>query len=294
MDKEKKAIERIKFASEMSLRIYELPLICTYSGGKDSDVLLELFKRSDILFEVQHNLTTVDAPQTTYHVREVFKKLEEEGIKTNITLPMYKGKRVSMWTLIPQKGTPPTRIMRYCCQILKEQNGKNRFISTGVRKSESVKRQSREEIEAKTNLKKDSIKLTINEVMLDDNTEIRKLIEHCKMKGKMTVNPIIDWSDRDIWGFIRSENIKTNLLYECGYTRVGCVGCPMGGRKNMLKQFADFPTYKRAYIHAFDKMVKAKKTPWASGEEVFDWWIQDPNIKGQLNLFEYLKEDKKW
>ena len=47
MDKEKKSIERIKMASEMSLHHYGKPLVCTYSGGKDSDVILELFKRSE-------------------------------------------------------------------------------------------------------------------------------------------------------------------------------------------------------------------------------------------------------
>lgn len=76
-----KAIERIKTASEMSLEYYKQPLICTYSGGKDSDVLLELFKRSGVPFEVQHSHTTADAPQTVWHVRDNFKKLEEGGDK---------------------------------------------------------------------------------------------------------------------------------------------------------------------------------------------------------------------
>ena len=53
MDLEQKSIERIKMASEMSLHHYGKPLICTYSGGKDSDVMLELFKRSGVPFEVQ-------------------------------------------------------------------------------------------------------------------------------------------------------------------------------------------------------------------------------------------------
>ena len=133
MDKEQKAIERIKIATEMSLQHYGKPLICTYSGGKDSDVLLELFKRSGVLFEVQHSHTTVDAPQTVYHVRKKFKELEQQGIQCNVEMPMYKGKRVTMWSLIPQKKMPPTRLSRYCCQILKETGGANRFIATGVR-----------------------------------------------------------------------------------------------------------------------------------------------------------------
>ena len=81
MDLEHKAIERIKMASEMSLQHYKKPLVCTYSGGKDSDVMLELFKRSGIQFEVHHSHTTADAPPTVYHIRKVFRELELIGIK---------------------------------------------------------------------------------------------------------------------------------------------------------------------------------------------------------------------
>lgn len=100
MDQEKKAIERIKMASELSLHHYEKPLVCAYSGGKDSDVLLELFKRSGVPFEVNHSHTTVDAPQTVYHVRNKFKELEERGVNCRIHMPVYKGKRVTMRILI--------------------------------------------------------------------------------------------------------------------------------------------------------------------------------------------------
>lgn len=103
MDLEHKAIERIKMASEMSLHHYGQPLVCTYSGGKDSDVMLELFKRSGVPFEVHNSHTTVDAPQTVYHIRKKFKELEENGILCDIEKPTYKGKRCSMWTLIPEK-----------------------------------------------------------------------------------------------------------------------------------------------------------------------------------------------
>ena len=68
MDLEHKAIERIKMASEMSLYHYGKPLICTYSGGKDSDVMLELFIRSWIPFEAHNNHTTADVPETVRHM----------------------------------------------------------------------------------------------------------------------------------------------------------------------------------------------------------------------------------
>lgn len=53
MDNEKRAIELIEMASEMSERYYKKPIVCTYSGGKDSDVLVELFLRSGVEFEVR-------------------------------------------------------------------------------------------------------------------------------------------------------------------------------------------------------------------------------------------------
>lgn len=83
-------------ASEMSLQHYGKPLICTYSGGKDSDVMLELFKRSGIVFEVHNSHTTADAPETVYHIRKVFKTAEDQGIKCEIGKPTYKGKKISI------------------------------------------------------------------------------------------------------------------------------------------------------------------------------------------------------
>lgn len=108
MDLEKISIERIRMASEMSLRHYEKPIVCTYSGGKDSDVMLELFKRSGVPFEVHNSHTTVDAPQTVYHIREKFKELENLGIKCEIEKPLInksdpKKRRFTMWSLIVKK-----------------------------------------------------------------------------------------------------------------------------------------------------------------------------------------------
>ena len=91
MDLEQKAIERIRLASDLSLKHYGKPLVCTYSGGKDSDVMLELFRRSGIPFEVHNSHTTADAPQTVRHIRKLFKSLEEKGIEWEIEMPKYKG-----------------------------------------------------------------------------------------------------------------------------------------------------------------------------------------------------------
>ena len=102
MNKEQQAIARLQLAAEMSETYYHAPLVITTSGGKDSDVCLTLARAAGIRYEVQYNHTSVDAPETIYHVRETFRRLENEGIKCTVNLPTYKGARVTMWSLIPQ------------------------------------------------------------------------------------------------------------------------------------------------------------------------------------------------
>lgn len=97
MGKEEDAIYLIRMAADMSKRYYDKPFVCTYSGGKDSDVVLELCKRAGVPFVVQHSITTVDAPQTMQHIRKVFDQCKKEGIHCEYTQPTYKGKRVNMW-----------------------------------------------------------------------------------------------------------------------------------------------------------------------------------------------------
>lgn len=291
MDLEQKAIQRLQAASEMSLHHYGKPLVCTYSGGKDSDVMIELFKRADIPFEVHNSHTTADAPQTVRHIRETFRKLELDGIKCKIEMPTYKGERTSMWKLIPMKLMPLTRVVRYCCSVLKETGCGNRFIATGIRWDESTKRKTREEFEKIGKYRADCEKFTTI-MLMNDNDSKRRINELCLQKNKMVVNPIIDWKNSDIWGFIRSEHLDVCELYQCGYDRVGCIGCPIAGKKR-YKEFADFPKYKNLYIHAFDRMIEERKhrglsCEWNNGSEVFQWWMDDENIAGQMELSDFI------
>lgn len=297
MDKEQKAIERIKTASEMSLHHYGQPLVCTYSGGKDSDVMLELFKRSGVPFEVRNSHTTVDAPPTVYHIRKKFRELELQGIKCNIDYhDQPDGSRVTMWNLIVKKGMPPTRRVRYCCSELKESSNAGRMIATGVRWAESISRREREAYEVLGASKRERVNVSDEMILVNDNYERRKLFEKCELKAETVVNPIIDWEDRDIWEFIRGENVEYNPLYDCGYSRVGCIGCPMAS-KMRWKEFSDFPRYKQAYIHVFARMLEARKVKglgsrWKTGYDVFMWWMEDKNIDGQITLDEYMKSRK--
>lgn len=289
-DKEQKAIERLRLAAEMSERYYNAPLIITDSGGKDSAVCVQLAKNAGINFEVQHNHTTADAPETVRHIRRQFKTLEEQGISCKINYPVYKGKPVSMWSLIPQKLMPPTRIVRYCCGILKEEGGKDRFICTGVRWAESVKRKNGRNAFEKNSDRKDKI------ILLGDNDDKRLLFENCRLKAKRTVNPIIDWTDEDVWDYIGEQKIEINPLYCEGFKRVGCIGCPMAGKCGRIVQFNRWPKYKDLYIFAFDRMVqelklRGKADKWKTGLDVFNWWMEFDVLPGQYSFVD-LEDDE--
>lgn len=282
MDLEKTSIERLREGAEISKYYYGKPLMLCYSGGKDSDVILDLAIKSGIEFELQHSHTTADAPETVYHIRKKFKKLENKGIKCIINMPRYKDKSTSMWSLIPLKGMPPTRLIRYCCAILKETAGANRAIVTGVRRAESVKRQSRGILETYTSNK--SKKIILN----NDNDDKRQIIERCQLQGKIIVNPICDWTDDDVKEYIKQEHITLNSLYSCGFHRVGCIGCPIAGKKRFI-EFARYPKYRDLYIRAFDKMVQVRKrngkvTQWLNGIDVYHWWMEDNVLPGQMTI----------
>jgi phosphoadenosine phosphosulfate reductase len=57
-----------------------------------------------------------------------------------------------------------------------------------------------------------------------------------------------------------------NPLYAMGYSRVGCIGCPMATYKQKMKEFHDFPKYERLYKNAFKKMLEEKSKEGKSGK----------------------------
>ena len=275
---EEKAIARLKLFEPNPE--FERPYYLAYSGGKDSDAILILAELAGVRFEAVHNLTTADAPETVYYVRS----------KSNVTISKPD---TTMWELIVKKRMPPTRLIRYCCAELKERGGQGRRVITGVRWAES---QSRKENAGNVRIlnKPKAVKEKAEEIGADyeitkqggiilnnDNEKSRELVEHCVMQSKIMVNPIVEWTDADVWGFLRHYGCKSNPLYQCGFDRVGCIGCPMASKKRYF-EFEKYPKYKASYIRAFDKMLKARdehglKRTWESAEEVFRWWMgEDP------------------
>lgn len=281
-EKVERSIAQMRLAAGMSKRYYDAPLLICYSGGKDSDVLVELADMSGIDYEVQHSRTTVDAPETIRHVQEVFGRLSAKGVNCFFHNPTYKGKRISMWSLIPQKQMPPTRLARYCCKVLKETGGKGRAVATGVRRSESTARRSRMFANNFSQARPAGLDFEDAASLFED---AEKAIEHddnfirsCKMRGKTSFQPIIEWLDDDVWQFIDEQGIETNPLYAEGFKRIGCIGCPFASPNEREREFERWPKYKAAYLRAFDKMLARRKergleTKWTTSQEVFDWWM---------------------
>ena len=114
-------------------------------------------------------------------------------------------------------------------------------------------------------------------VLNNDNDDSRKMVEQCYKRSKTVVNPIIDWTDEDVWEFIHEYDIPYCKLYDEGYKRLGCIGCPISTRQ--AEELDKYPKYKMAYIRAFERMIKHRKEmgkdvgTWKSGEDVLKWWI---------------------
>ncbi len=290
-DKVKTAIDRIRaFCPPEGYFV-------AFSGGKDSVIVKALCDMAGVKYDAHYSVTTVDPPELVRFIRAKHPDA------------IFDRPELSMRQLIIKKQFPPTRLMRYCCECLKETHGEGRVTMTGVRWAESRNRRNNQGVATIFNGKAgaavaesfgaDFVETGRNGIILNlDNDAARRTVEHCYRTDKTLVNPIIDWTDDDVWEFIRSYGIPYCSLYDEGCKRLGCVGCPLGGSASMRREFERWPVYKKLYIKAFDDMLEARRAAgktnhhrlWTDGEGVFKWWIgdeqkRDPN---QMSIDEML------
>lgn len=296
MDKEQEAMEILmKFGKDG----------CTIadSGGKDSSVLKRIAekcrKQYGLNFKVIHNHTGLDAPETVYFVRKERDRMTADGIEYIISYP-----KIYFDELCFKKGMLPTRLARFCCEYLKERYGTGERLVTGVRRNESSARKRNQGVVTipDANNVPDEVKQDENfkqtpkggYVLLNyDNDESVRTVYTCFRTNKVLVNPLINWTDDDIWRYISQEHIEINPLYGCGFDRVGCIGCPMAGYKLRAMEFERYPKYRQRFINIADRIVKSKNARGAQtsnyirfkdGLDYFRHWIEDPNIKGQMSI----------
>ena len=178
-----------------------------YSGGKDSDVILELTRMADINYRAIYKNTTIDPPGTIKHVKSM-------GVEV-------RNAEQTFFDLVAKKGFP-NRFVRFCCSELKEYKVLNRSIM-GVRKAESVARMKR----------------------YDEPTKC--LTYGSKKEYVEAFYPILEWSDQDVSDFIKERGIECHPLYydELGNfhveRRLGCLCCPLVYRKKRVEEFKKYP-----------------------------------------------------
>lgn len=162
----------------------------------------------------------------------------------------------SMYQLIIDRGLP-IRTGRFCCQELKEYAGDGELVITGVRVEES-------------------------------NLRSRyKIYEKDTRKDKWYLRPILNWIEWEVWDYIEENNLPVCELYEQGYSRIGCVGCPMAYYKQRQRELNRYPKYKNIYIKAIRKrMEKGFFKGFEDEYDVYEWWV------GNKSMDEYLRQLK--
>ena len=219
---EKKVVQAVKLL-QVCYKAAREPLELAYSGGKDSDVILELAKMSGIEYRAIYKNTTIDPPGTIKHVKE-------NGVE--IRRP-----KDTFFSLMSKRGYP-NRYKRFCCSVLKEYKILDNSVM-GIRKCESTKRSK----------------------MYTEPTACR--IYGSKKNHVNAIYPILDWSDEDELDFIEERGIKLHPLYyrEDGSIdvtkRLGCMCCPLKYYKKRLQDFKQYPGMVKSYLRCGNEYLKS-------------------------------------
>ena len=156
-----------------------------FSGGKDSQVMLDLFKKSGVRYTAHYNVTTNDPPENVYFIRKNYPEVEFVFPKSNFL------------KLIEEKNFLPKMNNRFCCKYLKESSFKG-FVAVGVRKEESKKREMYPFIEFSSSNEKSR------------PFDIKKM----RSNRKVIIRPLLEWTEDEIWQYIDENNISYNPVYK--------------------------------------------------------------------------------
>lgn len=200
------------------------PIEVCYSGGKDSDVILELAKMARINYRAIYKNTTIDPRGTMQHVREM-------GVE--VVQP-----KENFLSLVRRKGMP-SRYSRFCCEILKEYAILPRAV-LGIRRDEGRKRAERYKEPELCRVYSGGAKVRQYLPILEwTNDDVKEFIERRKIKCA----PVY-----------YDENGEFDVN-----RRLGCVGCPIASRKKRREAYLENPKMLLAQVKAlqdcYDKRV---------------------------------------
>lgn len=172
--------------------------------------------------------------------------------------------------------------MRFCCAELKEPGGAGTVTLTGVRKAESTKRAKREEAEI-VGRREPKFRGTLEQLDQFSRSKEVEGVQCIQGKDKIVINPIIAWTEDDVWYFLNEVvKVKHCELYDRGWRRIGCLFCPMAGQKEILRQGAAYPKYRDLMMRTIKRLREngyMNEYPDLTDEEVFSWWISKKGIR---------------
>lgn len=294
-----------------------------YSGGKDSIIVKKILDLANVPYDAHYNVTTVDPPELVRFIISQFDAVIYEyrdgrpnkhfvvknghlhsGVIEHGKTIFFNIPRLPMRKLIVERQFPPIRKMRYCCEELKEVSGDGRVVVTGVRATESKNRKQNQGMVTFPDKKvaavaeKNDANFILTKrggvVLNYDDAASRRTVEQCYRTHKTLVNPIIDFTEEDVWEFIRLYNLPYCSLYDEGFKRLGCVGCPLSSYESQRRELERWPQYKRMYTKAFYEMLNARfecgkvnhNKLWTNGENVMRWWLgyDTKNLPDQMHI----------
>lgn len=227
------------------------PVVLAFSYGKDSCVVKHIMDLSGVPYVARYRPATIHPPDLLRWGRKAY-----PGV-------VWERPKQSMWDVVVRKGTPPTRHNRYCCEEMKEgASCPGGVVVMGIRWAESQRRKA-----------------------------TRRMAEPCAKRNELLLNPIIDWSNDQLWRYIHWRNIPVSPLYQEGFDRLGCVGCPNANWKSRVKELERWPHIRDGWKKAFGRMLKAHPTrkeggvEWKTAEDVYRWWLYEesrPKADGPL------------
>ena len=227
-----------------------------FSGGKDSQCLYHVAKLAGVKFQAHMNLTSVDPPEVIRFVKKQY---------PDVVLAKPKD---SIYNIAVQRKILPTMRVRWCCAEYKETAGAGKVTLIGIRHAESTRRAKRNEVEInnhsfsgdllgleayrkeKTEKANRSKKKPEHQSVTIVNADGERTLGCIHGKESLLISPIIHWTDSDVWEFLNALDVEHCILYDQGFSRIGCVLCPMSQPKQKRKEIERWPHVKRNWIKA--------------------------------------------